>query len=969
MAYDLSATLGLDASGMVAGAQTAENALSKVRGSVGALARQLERQKDALTLDADGILAKKIAGVKNDEHRHELTAMLQHNRHLQAQKAILAEVEREQQRVQAAEKSRIASINQIVDASLREAAALGKTNAELKVMQLQSLGASKAQIAQVKQAENMIAVQQRLQAAQGQFGGMGRLLLGGLGVVGTGSVLKLADEWTTLTNRLKLVHSTSEDVAKAQKGIVEIAKKTGSDLGSTAQVYQRFAQNAQSLGISNEEVLRLSETVSKAVAIGGGSAESASAGLMQFGQALASGILRGEELNSIMEQTPGLSQALATGLGVPIGKLREMGKEGQLTADVVIAALQKASGKVDADFGKTSFTIAQAMTNVKTSVMAFIGGTGEATGAAKLLAGSLQFVADNTGLLATGLIALVGVGVVRWAVMSGASLIQLVAAQRVASAGAAALSASSLAQGGAMAFASASATGFAGSLTLLRGAALMALPAVKALWATIAPFAAIAAAVVAGGTGLVAMFNALRGADASNWISDWVNGFFGLDKTAESIGTKIYDWLHPIDDVTKRLDLAQRKLNAIAGTSSYQSKDAELAKHGGSVAQHHVSKMKTDDAKGAIQDLVIEYRKQAQQMMMSKEQQDAYNLSLYRNKILMDEKTALEAKYKNDPERDAKIAADLAATQRELDRDTRAVVEAMTQAEQAVKAKAAADKAAANRKEVESSLQSWTDKLAQAGKSAEQLEIMSLAAKGATDAEQAKVRAIMQTIDAYEKQQDAMKTVESWQKELRQMGMSDSERKLDDLQTSGADKTTLALAKAVLAQTEARKLELQRKNDDSKVSGWDVQKAQAAAYNAQREYEAIARQNGVQTDANTRSQDLQTAAIQQNTAAVQAANVPTVQAAQSVPSMDLSNAASLFDSASNVFARASEAFAQNVQRFSPQGLGQITLDLRFPSGKALTGILFGSPEFLTQFKQASAQSLEQYIAQAAAKLS
>lgn len=109
---------------------------------------------------------------------------------------------------------------------------------------------------------------------------------------------------------------------------------------------------------------RLTETVSKVVTISGASAASAEAALMQFGQAMASGELRGEELNSVMEQTPGLADAIAKGLGITTAELNAMGKAGELAIPKVIEALKKAKDSVDSDFEKRVMTISQAFTNI-----------------------------------------------------------------------------------------------------------------------------------------------------------------------------------------------------------------------------------------------------------------------------------------------------------------------------------------------------------------------------------------------------------------------------------------------------------------------------------------------------------------------------------------------------------------------------------------------------------------------------
>ena len=210
-----------------------------------------------------------------------------------------------------------------------------------------------------------------------------------------GDLVRYADSYTDLGNRMRLVTSGSSELIAATNSVFEISLKTSQSLDATGQVYQRFAQNAQQLGISQAQVASLTETVSKAVAVSGASAASAQAALMQFGQSLASGIFRGQEFNSVMEQTPGLAQAIAKGLGVTTGELRQMANDGKLTMDVLIPALEKAKASVDKQFATRILTISAAFENLRTSSTKFIGEFDNAVGATSKLAQGLELVANN----------------------------------------------------------------------------------------------------------------------------------------------------------------------------------------------------------------------------------------------------------------------------------------------------------------------------------------------------------------------------------------------------------------------------------------------------------------------------------------------------------------------------------------------------------------------------------------------
>ena len=226
------------------------------------------------------------------------------------------------------------------------------------------------------------------------------------GLVTIGAAVSKMDAYTGLRNRLKLVTDSQVDLNTAMNDTFAIAQKTASSWDSTAMVYQRFADNADRLGISMKQTAALTETVSKAISVSGGSAASAEAALMQFGQALASNRLSGEEFNSIAEQAPGLLKAIAFGLDTNVGSLRAMAGEGKITGDVLVASLGKAKPYIDDLFNKTDFTISQSFTKLSNEVTKFVGEAGAGSGAAAGLSAAIDGLAQNLGTIAN--IAVVG---------------------------------------------------------------------------------------------------------------------------------------------------------------------------------------------------------------------------------------------------------------------------------------------------------------------------------------------------------------------------------------------------------------------------------------------------------------------------------------------------------------------------------------------------------------------------------
>lgn len=209
-----------------------------------------------------------------------------------------------------------------------------------------------------------------------------------------------ADEWTNLNNRLRLVTQGQAQFAAAQADVIRIAAAARQPLGATAELYQRIAMNQDALGLSGRDLARVVETISKTMVISGTSAAGADAALVQLGQAFASGTLRGEELNSVLEQAPALAQAIAKGLNVPIGKLRELGAAGKLSSQQVINALQSQAGAVDEAFGKMDSTVGQAMTLFNNNLQVMIGRADEATGASKALAAGIGALGSNLEMVA-----------------------------------------------------------------------------------------------------------------------------------------------------------------------------------------------------------------------------------------------------------------------------------------------------------------------------------------------------------------------------------------------------------------------------------------------------------------------------------------------------------------------------------------------------------------------------------------
>jgi tape measure domain-containing protein len=174
-------------------------------------------------------------------------------------------------------------------------------------------------------------------------------------------VAQRADEFRLLSARVDVAAGSMESGAAAFSDLVDISRRTQSSLAGNIEVFTRLNQSLMQMGGTQRDTLQVTELLAKAIKVSGASAVEAKAAVLQFGQALGSGKLAGDELRSLLETAPYLMRQLADGIGVPVGSLKTLGEQGKLTADVVVNALTKAAATIDADFKKFPQTIEAAM--------------------------------------------------------------------------------------------------------------------------------------------------------------------------------------------------------------------------------------------------------------------------------------------------------------------------------------------------------------------------------------------------------------------------------------------------------------------------------------------------------------------------------------------------------------------------------------------------------------------------------
>lgn len=222
-------------------------------------------------------------------------------------------------------------------------------------------------------------------------------------------VTDTADQFKNLEARIRLATGEGQAFNTAFQGITQIALRTNSALDETATLFVRLAKAGTDAGLNaaaaQDQALALTETINQAIQLSGSGAEASKAALTQLIQGLQSGVLRGEEFNSVMEQAPRLAQALAQGLNLTTGELRKQAEQGVLTASTVIRALTSQSAAVASEFGKLPATVGRSLQNLQTQWQLYVGATDNGMVSSANLARIIDGLARNLDTLVSTLYA------------------------------------------------------------------------------------------------------------------------------------------------------------------------------------------------------------------------------------------------------------------------------------------------------------------------------------------------------------------------------------------------------------------------------------------------------------------------------------------------------------------------------------------------------------------------------------
>jgi lambda family phage tail tape measure protein len=219
----------------------------------------------------------------------------------------------------------------------------------------------------------------------------------GLGA-GLSQIIKMSDEYAKFTAQLKLATLSTREYNIALADVKRIATTAQVDLGATGVLYARIANGTRELGVSQTQVADITETVNLALKVSGATAAEAGSAMLQLSQSFASGTLRGEEFNAVNEAAPRLMLALADGIGVPVGALKQMATDGLITSKIMADVLPKALEKLREE-GKQVQTVSGAFTVLKNNVMEFTAVQAQSNGTVSLLIGGIDLLAKNLTLL------------------------------------------------------------------------------------------------------------------------------------------------------------------------------------------------------------------------------------------------------------------------------------------------------------------------------------------------------------------------------------------------------------------------------------------------------------------------------------------------------------------------------------------------------------------------------------------
>ncbi|MDM3156054.1 tape measure protein [Citrobacter sp. Cf122] len=265
------------------------------------------------------------------------------------------------------------------------------------------------------------------------FGSLSRVATSLMAILSVQQVAQYADAWTTLNNKLANALRPSEQLVDVTERVFNITQQTRASLDATATLYARLERGTRQYNTSAEDLAKLTTIINQGFVVSGATAQEAENAIIQLSQGIASGVLRGEEFNSVAEQGSRLMVALADSMGVGIGELRQMAAAGKLTTDVVVKGLLSQGVTIGNEFANTTTTISQALQVAGNNITKFFGENSTVKTGTAIFNDAVISVSENIGALSailTGVAAVMGSRYVGALTMATAAKVKAAVASR-----------------------------------------------------------------------------------------------------------------------------------------------------------------------------------------------------------------------------------------------------------------------------------------------------------------------------------------------------------------------------------------------------------------------------------------------------------------------------------------------------------------------------------------------------------
>lgn len=222
-----------------------------------------------------------------------------------------------------------------------------------------------------------------------------KTMLAFVGAASVGEIVKIADKMTMLNAKINLYTKSASEATAVMSQLNSIANASGSSIGAVSELYTRMAASLQSMGATQGQILQLTDTINKLGIVSGASPEAMSNAMMQLSQSMAGGIVRAEEFNSIMENTPMIAQEVAKSMGISMGELRAQMLAGKLSAQDFANALLSGSSRADEMAAKMPRTVGQATQALSNNFSMLVKSINDATSSTSVISSAIDDVAAS----------------------------------------------------------------------------------------------------------------------------------------------------------------------------------------------------------------------------------------------------------------------------------------------------------------------------------------------------------------------------------------------------------------------------------------------------------------------------------------------------------------------------------------------------------------------------------------------